>query len=52
MLCIGSLCMLIWSTIDTLLGLGLRLELELEFPYVQTRNVCTYPHYLHATSNL
>ena len=36
--------------IDTLLGLGLGLGLE--FPYILTEDVCTYPHYFWATSNL
>ena len=40
--------------IDTLLGLGLWiwLGLWLEFTYVQTGDVCTYHHYLQATSDL
>ena len=38
------------ATIDTMLGLGLGLGLG--FPYIQTGDVCTYPHYLQATSDL
>ena len=42
--------------IDTLLGLGLGLglglRLGLQFPYLQTGEVCTYPHYFQATSYL
>ena len=40
--------------IDTLLCLGLELEsgLGLEFSYVRKGDVCTYPHYLQATSIL
>ena len=38
--------------IDTLLGLGLGLGLGLEFPYVWTGDVCMYPYYLQAPSDL
>ena len=48
--------MIMGANIDTLLGLGLGLglglRLGLEFPYVQTRDVCKYPHYFQATRDL
>ena len=45
---------LLVKSIDTLIGLGflLRLVLWLGFPYVRMGDVCTYPHYFQATSNL